>query len=156
MIDMAELSARSGVPVRKLRYVFDHGVLPGVVGVAPGQGIPRTLTKFEGFAIALGARLLDTGLTRQLIADCLTVACRCPRESPSHAPLYHAYLGSHGRLEIGDGRFVRLFAARIPRVVAALDTRWLPLKGGVLPAGYTPAVLVTVELGTLAETINRK
>lgn len=156
MMDLAELSARTGVAVRKLRYVFDHGVLPGVVGVTPGQGVPRTFTEFEAFAVALAARMLESGLTRQLIAACLTIACRCSRAQPGQAPLYQAYLGADGRLDIGDGRFVRLLAARVRGVVAALDTRWLPLKGGTPPAGYMPAVLVTVELGTLAETISRK
>ena len=153
-MDMAELADLTGVLVRKLRYVFDHRVLPGSSAESPGQGIPRTFTAFEGFGIALAARMLNAGLTRQLVAACLALVCRRLRASKAEAPLYLAYTASSGRLEVGDGRYLKLRAARRPGIAGALDTGWLPLEGGeIVPDGYAPMVLVSVELGTLAETV---
>lgn len=153
-MDMAELADLTGVPARKLRYVFDHRVLPGSSGESPGQGIPRTFTAFEGFGIALAAQMLNAGLTRQVVAACLAAACRRPRASKADTPLHQAYTASAGRLEIGDGRYLKLHAARRLGVAAALDTGWLPLEDdATVPAGYAPLVLVSVELGPLAETV---
>ncbi|MBY0312873.1 MAG: hypothetical protein K2W85_12450, partial [Phycisphaerales bacterium] len=70
-MDLNELAVRTGLPVRKLRYVLDHRILPGRQSVASGHGVPRTFTPFEGYAIALAARLLDAGVTRKLIATVL-------------------------------------------------------------------------------------
>ncbi len=153
-MEMAELADLTGVPVRKLRYVFDHRVLPGLTTETPGQGIPRTFTTFEAFGIALAARMLDAGLTRRLVADSLAVACRRPRTGKAHAPLFHAYTASSGRLEVGDGRYLRLWVAGRRGIAEALDTGWLALgEGNTTPDGYVPMVLVSVELGTLAETV---
>ena len=153
-MDMAELADLTGVPVRKLRYVFDHRVLPGSSAESPGQGIPRTFTAFEGFGIALAANMLNAGLSRQLVAACLARACRRPRASKAEAPLYLAYTASSARLEIGDGRHLKLRADRRPGVAGAFDTGWLALEGGaVVPDGYVPTVFVSVELGALADTV---
>lgn len=150
-MDMAKLAERTGMPVRKLRYVFDHRVLPGLAGDSSGQGIPRTFTAFEGFGIALAARMLGAGLTRHLVAAGLAAACR---PGAGHAPLYRAYEACAGRLEVGDGRYARVRAERRPGVAAALDTGWLPLTDGDrAPDGYCPAVLVSVEFGTLADIV---
>jgi hypothetical protein len=151
---MAELADLTGIPVRKLRYVFDHRVLPGLAAETPGQGVARTFTEYEAFGIALAAQMLETGLTRRLVAACLAVVCRRPRTGKAHAPLDHAYTASSGRLEVGDGRYARLWTAGRRGVAEALDTGWLPLEGGnAVPAGYAPAVLVSVELGALAKAV---
>lgn len=153
-MDMAELADSTAIPVRKLRYVFDHRVLPGLATETSGQGIPRTFTAFEAFGIALAARLLDAGLSRRLVAAGLAVACRRLRTGKAHAPLHHAYLASSGQLEIGDGRYLRLSVPGRRGIAEALDTGWLALgKGHTAPDGYTPTVLVSAELGALAETI---
>lgn len=149
-MDMAELAELTRVPVRKLRYVSDHRVLPGLVD-CPGQGIPRTFTAFEGFGIALAARMLGAGLTRHLVTAVLAAAC-CPRAGS--VPLHFAYAACAGRLEVGDGRYLRLRATRRPGVATALDTGWLPLTDGeAAPDHYAPAVLVIVEFGPLADLV---
>jgi hypothetical protein len=154
-MDMADLTARTGLSVRKLRYVFDHRVLPGLRSTPAGQGVPRTFTDFEGFGIALAARLLDAGLTRKTVAAVLDAACNPPgsaRESTA-VPLYHAFTQA-GSLEIGDGRYLRVRAPRRPGVGSALDTGWLPLRpSGQIASDYTPVVHVTVELGGLAQAV---
>ncbi len=150
-MDMAELAARTGLPVRKLRYVFDR-VLPGLRGASAGHGVPRTFTDYEAFGIALAARLLDAGVARKTVAAALGAACR-PRGSthaPGEVPLFRAYTLKAGTLEIGDGRYLRLRAPKRPGLGNALDTGWLPLGPSERVTGnYIPVVQVTVELGGL-------
>jgi hypothetical protein len=164
-VDMAELTVRAALPVRKLRYVLDHAVLPGHRGVAGGHGVPRTFTPYEGFGIALAARLLDAGLSRRLIVAVLAVACRPTGSTrargraiaPADVPLFRAYSARAGTLEIGDGRFLRLRAPRCPGVGDALDTGWLAVDSSGRPAvDYTPGVHVTAELGGLAGAVQER
>lgn len=155
-MDVAELAARTGIPVRRLRYVFDHRVLPGLRADTPGQGIPRTFTDFEAFGIAVAARLLDTGLTRKLVAASLGAACRRaePAVRTAEIPLLRAYDSADGIMEIGDARYLRVYASRRSRVGAAFDTGWmLMFRREAVPDPYAPGVLVTVELGRLARMV---
>lgn len=154
-MDTAELTIRTGVPIRKLRYVLDHRILPGLEGVASGHGVPRTFTPFEGFAIALAARLLDAGVTRKLIAAALGTVCRPTVSAETlDVPLFRAYTAGAGSIQIGDGLYVRLCAPRRPGVGNALDTGWLPIECSENVTGdYTPVVRVTVELGTFAQAV---
>src|SRR5262245_23581190 len=155
-MDMAELTARTSLPVRKLRYVLDHRILPGLRDVASGHGVPRMFTPFEGFGIALAARLLDAGVTRKLVADALGAACRPTGSThvPTDVPLFRAYTVRAGSLEIGDGRYLRLRAPRRPGLGNALDTGWLPVESSEPVTGdYTPVVCVTVQLGGLAQAV---
>lgn len=155
-MDMAELAARSGLSVRKLRYVFDHRVLPGLSGTSAGHGVPRTFTDYEGFGIALATRFLDAGLTRKVVAAVLDAACRPTGSTrvPADVPLYRAYIVQAGSLEIGDGRYLRVRTPKRPGLGNALDTGWLPSgPSGRIIGDYTPLVHVTVELGGLALAI---
>jgi hypothetical protein len=156
-MDMTELATLTGLPVRKLRYVFDHRVLPGLRGASAGHGVPRTFTAFEGFGIALAARLLDAGLTRKVVAAVLDAACRPtgPTRAPADVPLYRAYAARAGRLEIGDGRHLRLRTPKRPGLANALDTGWLTLGDpGEAGRDHTPVVHVMVELGGLADALH--
>lgn len=158
-MDMADLAARTGLLIRRLRYVLDHGILPGLRGVASGHGVPRTFTPFEGFAIALAAQLLDAGVTRKLTVSALGAVCRPigSTRAPADVPLYRAYAAGAGAIEIGDGIYLRLRAPRRPGVGNALDTGWLPIEcSGQVAGDYTPVVCVTVELGGLAQAVQRR
>ena len=155
-MDMAQLATRTGIPVRRLRYAWDHRVLPGLSSEIAGQGIPRTFDDFEGFGIALAAQLLDSGLTRKLVAACLDVACSRPVRSPpkTDPPLLHAYRATASELLIGDGRYLQIRAARRLGIVNGIDTGWMPLTlEFVLPADYVPAVLVRVDLDRLVKSV---
>lgn len=151
---MAELAGRTGVPVRKLRYVFDHRTLPGLAEASSGHGVPRTFTDFEGFGIALAARLLDSGLTRKLVAGALDAAARALPNAREH-PLLRAFQARAGTVEIGDGRYVRVQVPKCRGIGTALDTGWL-LLADASPARPEGAfvVRVTVELGALAKAVS--
>ena len=156
-MELAELAARTGLAARKLRYVLDHRLLPGRRGDGPGHGVPRSVTPFEGFAVAVAARLLDAGLTRRLVATALATLAVAARGKPvGSAPLLAAFTSGGGRLEFGDGRGVRLSAPGRPGVQVAVDTGWRPLTlAERLPDGYSPMVRVTFDLDELAGAIRR-
>lgn len=151
---MAELASRTGVPVRKLRYVFDHRLLPGLAGPSSGHGVPRTFTDFEGFGIALAAHLLDSGLTRKLVAGALDAAARALSHIREY-PLLRAFQARAGTIEIGDGRYIRVQVSKCRGVGPALDTGWLSLADAS-PARPERAftVRVTVELSVLAKAVS--
>ena len=156
-MDMAELAIRTGIPVRKLRYVFDHRVLPGLRDTPVGQGVARTFTEFEGFGIALSATLLDAGVSRKTVVAAIDASCRPIRPSrrPDDIPLYRAFIAGSGRLEIGDGRHLRVRTPERRGVADALDTDWIPLQSGPSSGDdYTPVVTTIVDLAGLARAVH--
>ncbi|WP_020475871.1 hypothetical protein [Zavarzinella formosa] len=158
-MDMAELAKRTGLPVRKLRYISDHRVLPGLRGIQAGHGVARTFTNLEGFAIALAARLLDSGLSRKLVTSALAAACR-PGGPPETTPVPHlsrVFHMSAGRLEIGDAKYARVHAPRDRSIGGVFDTRWMSLSSVLATRDdYTPTVLVAVELDELARAVQAR
>src|SRR5262245_13118637 len=72
-VDLQTIAARTGLPPRRLRYVLDHRLLPGmrVRRDAQAQGQPRYFTDFEGFGVALAAQLLEGGLRREAVVTAL-------------------------------------------------------------------------------------
>jgi len=156
-MELAELAARTGLAARKLRYVLDHRLLPGQRGDGPGHGVPRSVTPFEGFAVAVAAHLLDAGLTRRLVTAGLAVLADAARGKPVRsAPLFAAFTSGGGRLEFGDGQGVRLSVPGRPGVQVAVDTGWRAMTPTErLPDGYSPVVRVTFDLGELAGAIRR-
>lgn len=154
-MDIAELATRTGLPPRRLRYVFDHGVLPGTEQAGEGRGIPRTLTAFEAFGVALAAILLESGLKRGLVAACLAEAVgRVSRSTTmDQVPLYQAFQARSAWLEVGDGRYVRLHGKGQHEVSRDFDTGWKPLGVAAAPSAYTPLVMVQIDLGGLRRRI---
>src|SRR3954451_4631062 len=143
MADLAEIAGRSGIAARKLRYVLDHALLPGGQLASRGRGAVRSFTPFEAFGLATAALMLEAGLKRALVRDCLAVLCRAPGRDGGDVPLYRAFAADRSaRLEVGDWEFVRLSGSgRSPG--KSFDTGWLPLAEGAVPAGaYTPLVMV--------------
>lgn len=156
-MDVADLSVRTGLPARKLRYVVDHRLLPGL-RPHPGHGVPRTFTRFEGFAVAVAAALLEAGLTRKVVCAALAVACEPIGGTASDAaPLFAAVTACGGLLEVGDGRHVRLTVPHRPGVQRAVDTGWRACERAIrVRANYTPVVLVSMDLGVLAQVVQAR
>jgi hypothetical protein len=124
-----------------------------------GHGVPRTFTDYEGFGIALAARLLDAGLTRKVVAAALDAACRPTgsTRAPADVPLYRVYIVRDGSLEIGDGRHLRVRVPKRPGLGDALESDWLPMApSGRVAGDYTPVVCVAVELGALAQAVQER
>lgn len=156
MPDLAAIARSSDVPVRKLRYVLDHSLLPGARHASLGRGTARSFTPFEAFAIVLAALMLEAGLRRALVRDCLAALARNPGRGIGQVPLYRAFAhGEPARLEIADWKFVRLTVADHPRW-PALDTGWVALDDGRPPdEGFAPLLCVTLDVGRIRRLVPR-
>jgi hypothetical protein len=156
MPDLAEIAQSSGVPVRKLRYVLDHCLLPGGQDASQGRGTARSFTPFESFAIVVGALMLKAGLRRALVRDCLAALGRNPSRNVNNVPLYKAFAhGEPARLELGDWKYVRLTGAA-QLIWPAFDTGWLALAEDRPPGdSYTPLVCLVLDVGQIRRLIPR-
>ena len=143
--DLAEIAGFHGLAPRKLRYVLDHGLLPGGEVASRGRGAARRFTGFEAFGLATAALMLEAGLRRALVRDCLAALCPIDAGDVRRMPLYRAYEArGAARLEVGDWAYARLVIAGVgPR--PAIDTGWLPLAGAT-PAAEAYSPLVTMAL----------
>jgi hypothetical protein len=152
---LADLAQSSGIPVRKLRYVLDHGLLPGAQDNSQGRGTARAFTFFGCFVIVVAALMLEAGLRRSLVRDCLAALSRNPKRRINEVPLYRAFAHDElAQLEIGDWRFARLIVTPTSR--PALDTGWLALSDVRPPDDpYTPLVCVVLDLGQIRSLIPR-
>src|SRR4051794_12241237 len=102
MADLAAIADRSGLPVRKIRYVLDHRLTPGEVK-GRGRGAARSFTPFEAFGLVLAATMLEAGLKRALVRDCLVQLCPVPSHDLDAVPLYRAFASAGAaRIEVGD------------------------------------------------------
>jgi hypothetical protein len=155
MADLAAIAARSGLPVRKLRYVFDHRLLPGGAANSRGRGAARSFTPFEAFGLVVAATMLGAGLKRALVRDCLAELCRGAGRDVHTVPLYRAFTAAGpARVEVGDWSYVRLLVSGRPSGPPS-GTPWLPLGGGEPPvAPYTPLVALTLDVGRLRGQID--
>lgn len=65
-MDLQELAQRTALPLRKLRYVVDHDLVPELhYKLAHDEaGRPRRFASDVGFAIACVTSLLEGGLQR--------------------------------------------------------------------------------------------
>ena len=63
---LQDIAHRTGIPIRLIRYVLDHRVLPGEpwTQMTDLRGQPRTVTDLEAFAISVAAHLLHAGVRR--------------------------------------------------------------------------------------------
>jgi hypothetical protein len=151
-MDLNTIAARTGLPPRRLRYVMEHGVLPGLRQRPRGYGLDWTFTDFEAFGIALAGVLLNAGLRRDAVAACLDeVVGKFGRDvAIADIPLYRAYTGKPSTLTIADGLAVRLIAAGRKGVTAGgVDTGWLPIGPDAPDPDATPVVRVEVDLVAL-------
>lgn len=161
-MEVLEIAEATGLPLRRLRYVLEHRVLPGAERASQGHRVTRHFTGFEGFGIALAALLLEAGLRRAAVARCIRTLVTAPvpaRFPKGQCPLLHVYgLTSPARLEIGDGVNLRLSAATPAATSRKLpDTGWLQIATGAEVGGaYNPMVAVVIDVGRLRDLIRKK
>ncbi len=162
-MDLAAIHDRTGLPTRLLRYVLDHGVLPGSRAPAPGRGrgTARRFTDFEAFGIACAALMLRAGVRRRTASQLFDLLCASPPRSGNirrtHSPFESAY--SHGQamtLEIGDGINYRLRSTSAT-ARGNVDTGWVqaPTGAGVVD-GYTPMVHLILNVKVLRDELKEE
>ena len=155
-MDLMDIARRTGIEPRRLRYAVYRALIPGVRQVDVRRGSVRRFTGFEAFGVALAATLLDAGLRREVVADCIRTLSVGPGRGAtvSRVPLYRSFAGGGGaEVIIGDGRQFRVRAAASPGW-SAMDTGWLDADGKhVASGGYEPVVLLTVAVAKLAAVL---
>jgi len=152
-VTLADISRRTGLTTRQLRYVLEHRVLPGRQGTSRGRGCEREFTEFAAFGIACAAMLFRAGLRRAPVKRCIEILCPVGRAF-GEMPLYQAFMASgEAVLEIADYQNLRLKSTGILRK-HNLDTDWRQIDtGAVLQAGYRPSVTVSIDVAKLREEL---
>lgn len=161
-MDLQQLAACTRLPLRKLRYVIDHELVPGLdfkmKTAANEVGRPRRLADDAAFAVAWVAVMLTGGVQRttatQFLAAVIDLPCRGPSDEPRRGHELLARLtsvGGEGRASFAEGRYVRLqlIIHDIP-----YDTGWcVPDTGHNLVADYSPRLVLESDLGQLRREI---
>jgi len=155
-MDLMAIAQRTGIAPRQLRYAIYHTLMPGVSQVHVGKGSPRSFTEFEAFGIALAAMLLDAGLKRDFVSECIKVLTRQygKHTALSQIPLYRAYF-SQGtvHLDIGDRIYVRLRGCQNTGGTSP-DTSWQRMDAGIMaPTNYEPIVLLSLNVTPLRDAL---
>jgi hypothetical protein len=162
-MDIQAIATRARLPVRKVRYVLDQRLLPGLRGRLQKHraGRPRAFSPLNAYCIACAALLLDAGVRRKTVIEVMEWLAITPwpidpgragrrtatrRTVARPRPAIEA-LFSQARepveVLIGDGvnRCVRL---------GVTDTGWIePRTLALLNAHYRPRVLIRLDLGQL-------
>ncbi|OAI47569.1 hypothetical protein AYO44_01445 [Planctomycetaceae bacterium SCGC AG-212-F19] len=151
------------LPVRQLRYVVDHQVLPGLRGRQdkhqPGQ--PRSFSQAESFLIACAGALLVAGMKRDVLTQLFARFAQIPWPIPGFRPqlpppalapmparlldALAGYADQPSTLAVGDGEHVRFIVTE-----AHIDTGWFFLRTRArLWEDYRPRVVIHLELHAL-------
>ncbi len=161
-MDILELSRRTRIGARLLRYVIEYRVLPPIVGVNPGRGQAREFNEYAGFCIALAAYLMEMGLRRRLVEQVMHMALKyrkagASKESPPIFVLTYVFgFAKRSTLEIGDGRNLRIVSESDHvlakgRNLRLLNIPWTRMdKQEELKDGYEPLGCLAVRLDVLA------
>ena len=151
-MDLQTLHSRTGLSLRKLRYVVDHELVPGMkIVLAPGEaGRPRQFADDIGWAIACAAALLESGVQRTIIPKFLEVLRSIEVESGNdRAPVIPCLLRNPQPAEalLADGTHVKL-------TVYVNDFGWRTLDGKMSPAPKKkPRVTISIDLGQITREI---
>jgi hypothetical protein len=147
-LDLQEVAARCDLPVRLIRYVLDHKVLPGTPPEKNlhERGKPRSVTEFEAFVIAIAAYLLDAGVRRANVV-------RAMRELVE--------MKGTLQLGLGDAPLPSVMAFRKParlRLGADGGVRSVSLSAAELPGptvtpGDAAVVIVDVDLAAIRDRL---
>lgn len=157
-MDLFELTRRTRVRNRDLRYVVDHRLLPGLGQLGKGRGRAREFTPAEALGIALIALLRRAGLAQEDVGTVLgwlvdTFGPAPTASEPAEKLVTADRLAACLRdprvrvLEVADGAAVRVRPAR-----GTDDGDWFRFGDG--PGdGPRPLLLAAVHLGELGRRL---
>jgi hypothetical protein len=159
-MDVQTIARLARLSPRKIRYVLEHRVMPGMRGRVQEHlaGKPRSFTQMEAFFLALAAVLLDGGIQRKTVAGVLgrladmpwplpgvtarprTAAQSVPRFRSTIAAIYYFATGHPAEVSIGDG-------VNLCLRLGGVDTGWLePQRFARLNESYRPSVIIRIDL----------
>ena len=146
-MNLFAIARATEIPIRTLRYVLEHRVLPGTERASRGHRVTRQFTVFEAFGIACAAALLDAGVRRPSVTRCMRrlTSRRGAGSSPSDMPLWRAFAAAGGAvIEVAGDVAVRVSVG--PRRPAG---EWTHLVTG-RRLSTTPDAVVRITLDASA------
>jgi hypothetical protein len=142
-MDLDRISKLTSLPIRRLRYVLEHRVLPGAERRSKGHRVTRRFSEFEAFGIACATATFEAGLRRPVVALLMSALTK---RSPTGVPLQRAFEGAADVLEIADGVNMRLVEARGER-------DWVQMATGTALRKYAPMATLRLDIGRLRRAV---
>ena len=149
-MDLAELSQKTQIDRRKLRYVLDHELVPRLkIEIVDSEvGRPRHFAEDVGFAIACAAKLLEIGLAHKTIRLFLSGLLEI-RMKDKRTPALATALERNRKMvaEFGDGQFVRLHGDDF-------DSGWIAPQQPRNPRrDFVPTASLVLDIGRVREQV---
>jgi hypothetical protein len=148
-MDLQTIAELTRLPIRKIRYVLDHRLLPGlrVEGQPDLVGRARILTDLEGFAVACAAILLESGVRKEAVIEFMAGLSGFPMgRIPAGKRSIHAIQKAFERTVtpaealLADGMNLRFKFGHE-------DTGWVqPRTYAPLSHGYQPRMVISIDL----------
>ncbi len=148
-MDLQTIASRTGVPVRTLRYVMDHKIVPNVRArlLTNEVGRPRVFADDFGVGIACAALLLEAGVRRETVTNCIKIMAELNTRlhsldrGISVATVIEKRLNAS--VQFGDGKTGRLFLTD-----EEIDSGWITIEPvAKLGPSYQPTVMFELPLG---------
>lgn len=166
-LQIGQLCARLGVPVRQARYLLEQGFVPKGVDPDPDRGNHRQLDPAQAFWLAVVLKLKQAGLGAPLaarIADLAEASFRPVAAELARNPTYHpARFVSPGdarwAVEVGDLAYARTSYQTNTTISLPLDPRnltrnpWTDVNTGEPRPDAHPIVVIRIDLTELAERL---
>lgn len=148
-MDLLTIAALTGLPIRRLRYALEHGLLPGAEKASRGHRVTRTFTDFEAFGIACAAALLHGGLRRPLVHRCMAELLRPSGARGPRNGLLHLLQASSGGavLDVADGQHFRVVIGEQKK------TRWQPLRADQGSSLVEPLAVLRLDAAALRDAL---
>lgn len=154
-MDIKTLSELIEIPVRQVRYVIDHGLVPERYWMAEEHpiGHVRTFNNISAIFIACAAFLLQAGHKRDGVRALMEAISRPIRRTrnPLRLPMIGEAMTAHGRAKVqfADGRYVRW-------IFGDFTEEWF--DSATPPQSTTdmvPKVIVEIDVGAIRDLISQ-
>jgi hypothetical protein len=158
-MDFAEIEKRTGLSQRRLCYTLEHDFFG--VGARKGQwwrkassgrGNVRKFEPFEAFAICCVGMMLEAGLHRAVVKDCMSRIDASESGESKNLLLRAFHSNGVALLEIGARKHYR-FRSDGSFPAGKFDTDWRCLATGKKGHNYRPYVRVSIDITKLREDL---
>jgi hypothetical protein len=159
---LAEIHQRTRIAESRLRYAVDQKLLPDLRSQCPigscGRGTARRFTDLEAFALACAVLLLEAGLRRQTVKDCMDCLCgsRPHGNQRARSSLQEVFDDpAVVELQIGDACLIRLGHREGCQGASTLGGWTRITKNVGRLSGHVPSVIVSIHVAPLREALRR-
>ena len=142
-LNISTLANRTGLKTRRLRYILDHQLVPGLEPIHSGHGNARQLENFQAFVLAVAAALLQHGYPRNLVKKVMA-ALEGANPSRKRLSLDQIYRNDVKDLTIGNTEAFQL------------DEDWFVLPTLKRKKDYRPVLLTVVRLDLIRNMLGVK